>query len=153
VNLIHHVFDIQAPPETVFRSITTAAGLSSWWTTEVQGDSAEVGSQFLFTFRGPFNPQLLITEIESPSRVTWQGVSGHDAWGETTIRFQMDRIDNATLVRFWHQMGPDRTDDAVASANFNWGYYLDSLRLLCETGRGKPYQAGSSRARVGASTF
>ncbi|MGP0110645.1 MAG: SRPBCC family protein [Acidimicrobiales bacterium] len=87
MNLIHHVLDIQAPPETVFTSITTADGLSHWWTTKVQADSAELGSLFPLTFRGPFNPQLRITEIESPSRVTWEGVSGHDAWGATTIRF------------------------------------------------------------------
>ncbi len=87
MNLIHHVLDIQAPPETVFTSVTTADGLSPWWTTKVQADSAELGSLFLLTFRGPFNPQLRITEIESPSRVTWEGVSGHDAWGATTIRF------------------------------------------------------------------
>jgi uncharacterized protein YndB with AHSA1/START domain len=150
VNLIHHVFDIKAPPELVFGSITTADGLSAWWTTKVQADNAELGSVFLFTFRGPFNPQLRITEIESPSRLTWEGVSGHDAWGTTTLRFQLDRIDGGTMVSFWHQMGADRPDDAVASANFNWGYYLDSLRFHCETGQGKPYQSGAPGARVGA---
>ena len=25
--------------------------------------------------------------------------------------------------------------------NFNWGCYLESLRLYCETGTGKPFQA------------
>ncbi|MGO8862960.1 MAG: SRPBCC family protein [Acidimicrobiales bacterium] len=151
MNLIHHVFDIQAPPETVFASITTADGLSSWWTTKVNADTALRGSLFLFTFRDPFNPQLRITEIESTNLVAWEGVSGHDAWGTTTLRFQLDRADAGTMVRFWHQMGADRPDDAVASANFTWGYYLDSLRLLCETGRGKPYQSGVPGARVGAS--
>jgi uncharacterized protein YndB with AHSA1/START domain len=153
VNLIHHVFDIQAPPEAVFASITTADGLSSWWTTKVQADSAEPGSLLMFTFRGPFRPQLRITEIEPPVRVTWEGVSGHDAWGATTIRFQLDRIDEGTMVRFWHHIGPDLSRDSVASANFNWGYYLESLRLLCETGRGKPYQSGAPSARVGGTTF
>jgi uncharacterized protein YndB with AHSA1/START domain len=149
VNLIHHVFDVQAPPEKVFTSITSADGLSSWWTTKVQADNAERGSLFVFTFRGPFNPQLRITEIESPSLVAWEGVSGHDAWGTTTIRFQLDRIDGGTMVSFSHQMGPDLPDDAVALANFNWGYYLDSLRLLCETGHGKPHPSGAPGARVG----
>lgn len=68
MNLIHHVFDIKAPPELLFSSITTADGLSAWWTTKVQADNAEIGSLFLFTFRGRFNPQLRITEIESPYR-------------------------------------------------------------------------------------
>lgn len=153
MNLIHHVFEIQAPPETVFASITTADGLSSWWTTKVTADAAERGSLFLFAFRGPFNPQFRITEIESPSFVCWEGVGGHDTWGATWLRFQLDRCDLGTMVRFWHQMGAERSDDAVASANFTWGYYLDSLRLLCETGQGKPYPSGVPGARVGASIF
>jgi hypothetical protein len=93
----------------VFTAITTADGLSSWWTTKVAGDTAQRGSLFLF--------------------------------------------DGGTMVSFWHQLGADRPDDAVASANFNWGYYLDSLRLLCETGQGKPYQSGTPSARVGATTL
>jgi uncharacterized protein YndB with AHSA1/START domain len=152
VSLIHHAFDIQAPPETVFTSITTADGLSSWWTTTVTAGTAELGSLFMLGFRGPFNPRLRITEIERPSVVAWEGVSGHDAWGPTMLRFELDRIEGGTMVNFRHQMGADRSGDAVASANFNWGYYLDSLRLLCETGQGKPYQSGAPGARVGATT-
>ena len=30
---------------------------------------------------------------------------------------------------------------AYGTYNFNWGYYLESLRLLGETGIGKPFQA------------
>lgn len=30
-------------------------------------------------------------------------------------------------------------DDAYGIYNFNWGYCLESLRLLCATGRGKPF--------------
>jgi uncharacterized protein YndB with AHSA1/START domain len=152
VNLIHHVFEVQAPTDTVFTSITTGDGLSSWWTTKVQAGPAERGSLFLFTFRGPFKPQLRIAEVEAPSLVAWEGMGGHDAWGATTLRFQLDPIEGGTMVSFWHQMGADRPDDAVASANFTWGYYLDSLRLFCETGQGKPYQSGVPGARVGATT-
>jgi uncharacterized protein YndB with AHSA1/START domain len=153
MNLIHHAFDIQASPETVFTSITTAEGLSGWWTTKVRGDTAERGSVFSFTFQGPFKPQLQITEIERPSLVAWEGVGGHDPWGATTIRFRLDPTEDGTMVHFSHQMGADRSDAAVASANFTWGYYLDSLRLLCETGHGKPFPAGAPDARVGATTI
>jgi hypothetical protein len=27
--------------------------------------------------------------------------------------------------------------------NYNWAHYLESLRLLCSTGTGKPFRAGS----------
>jgi hypothetical protein len=150
VNLLHHVFDIQASQETAFTAVTNGDGLSSRWTNSVQADTAEPGSRFRFAFRGPFNPQLRIPEIEPTSLVAWEGVDGHDPRGPTLLRFEFDRIGNGTMVRFWHQMGVDRTADAVARANFNWGYYLDSLRLLCETGLGKPFQSGNPGARVGA---
>ena len=121
MNLVRHVFDIQAPPESVFAAITSADGLSSWWTTEVRADDAELGSLFRFTFRGAFAPELRITEIEPPTHVAWEGVRGHDAWGATTIRFRLDRLDAGTLVHFWHQMGPEHSEEAVASANFRLG--------------------------------
>ena len=38
-------------------------------------------------------------------------------------------------------MTRELSDDAYGTYNFNWGYYLESLRLLGETGTGKPFQA------------
>ena len=32
-------------------------------------------------------------------------------------------------------------DDAYGIYNFNWGYYLESLRLYCTTGMGQPFPA------------
>jgi hypothetical protein len=121
-------------------------------TTKVQVDEDEVGSIFLFTFRGSFNPQMRISEIEMPSVVEFDGMGGNEAWGATTIRFQLDPIYEGTHVRSWHQMGPERSAEAVASANFTWGYYLNSLRLFCEQGEGTPYRSGIPGARVGATT-
>ncbi|MHB8684394.1 MAG: SRPBCC family protein [Dehalococcoidia bacterium] len=148
---IHHAFEIAAPRETVFTSLTTTEGLSAWWTTGAKADEAAVGARIDLRFRGPFNPQMRITEFDPHAHVRWEGVGGHEAWGETTIRFELDATGGGTQVRFWQQLGPELSDEAVATANFNWGYYLDSLRLLCETGSGKPFQAGIVGARVGAS--
>jgi hypothetical protein len=44
-------------------------------------------------------------------------------------------------VRFWQEYATELSDDAYGTYNFNWGYYLESLRLLCTTGAGKPFQA------------
>jgi len=46
-----------------------------------------------------------------------------------------------TVVRFWENYARELSDDAYGTYNFNWGYYLESLRLLGETGTGKPLQA------------
>ncbi|HET7091926.1 MAG TPA: SRPBCC domain-containing protein, partial [Thermomicrobiales bacterium] len=141
---------IAAPRERVFQALTTPDGLAGWWTTQVRGEAAAVGDTIAFAFRGPFNPRMRIAALDPPAGVAWEGVGGHAAWGETAIRFALDATDGGTIVRFWHELGSGRGDDALAAANFNWGYYLDSLRLLCETGRGKPYRPGVAGARVGA---
>jgi hypothetical protein len=42
-------------------------------------------------------------------------------------------------VRFWQRYATELDDDAYGVYNYNWGYYLESLRLLCETGTGKSF--------------
>jgi|GEM_PF-205491 uncharacterized protein (DUF1330 family)/uncharacterized protein YndB with AHSA1/START domain len=154
MSVVHHLLEVEAPPKAVFELITTTDGLASWWTTAVEGGRAEPGAVFLFRFRGSFNPRLRVADLDVPSRLVWEGVGGHDAWGPSTISFQLDPTRGGTTVRFWHDMraGTNLNADAVAGANFNWAYYLDSLRLACETGRGKPYRHGDPTARVGATT-
>jgi uncharacterized protein YndB with AHSA1/START domain len=147
-----HLFEIRAPCETVFDALTTTEGLAGWWTTGARAEGVAVGADLAFTFGGPFNPRLRVVALDRPALVGWEGVGGHAAWGATTaIRFDLEATDAGTVVRFRHDLGRDASADAVASANFNWGYYLDSLRLLCETGRGKPFRVGAAGARVGAS--
>jgi len=151
---VHHICEIRAPRETVFNALTTTEGLSGWWTTGAMAEEAAVGATLVFTFRGPFNPQMQVVELDRPTQVSWEGVGGYDAWGSTTfIRFALDATSGGTMVRFWHQVGRELSDDAIAAVNFNWGYYLDSLRLLCETGSGKPFHAGTAGARAGASAI
>jgi hypothetical protein len=48
-------------------------------------------------------------------------------------------------LRFWQEYAVELADDYYGVYNFNWGYYLESLRLLCVTGTGKPFQAGSAQ--------
>ena len=46
-----------------------------------------------------------------------------------------------TLVRFWQNYARELSDDAYGTYNFDWGYYLESLRLLTSDGTGTPYRA------------
>ena len=149
-NTVQHVLEIGARPQTVFRALTTAERLSSWWTTAARGDGTTVGGELAFSFRGPFNPRMRVTEVEAPTTVAWQGVGGHDVWGETMIRFELAPNGDGTRVSFHQQLGAELDADVLAAVNFNWGYYLDSLRSFCETGRGKPYTPDSPDARVAA---
>jgi hypothetical protein len=59
----------------------------------------------------------------------------------TPFRFELADNGAATRLRFRHDYAAELSDDYYGSYNFNWGYYLESLCLYCETGAGKPYAA------------
>ncbi len=147
---MHHVLEIAADRNAVFAAVTDPHRLAQWWTTTVQGGTPAVGAHLQLTF-GPFKPRLTVTELREPSLVAWRGVSSHDAWGQrTTIRFALDGDSDTTRLALWHQLGDELDKESVATANFTWGYYLNSLRGLCETGTGRPFDATTPGARVGA---
>ena len=102
---------------------------------------AEIGAVVDFTFGGDFNPDMRVTELDPPGLVGWECVGGHEPWADNTFRFELEGKGTGTVVRFWQNYARELSDDAYGTYNFNWGYYLESLRLLGETGTGKPFQA------------
>ena len=55
---IHHVVDIDAPPEQVWRRLTkpSEGDMAGWWSTVVDAPSADVGTQVRWTFVGAMEP-------------------------------------------------------------------------------------------------
>jgi uncharacterized protein YndB with AHSA1/START domain len=138
---IHHVVDIDAPAATVWAALTEKQGLTSWWSTRLSMPSARVGAQLHWTFVEGFNPVMAITTLDERRELTWRCVAGHDPWKDNTFRFQLVGQDSGrTRVRFWQDYAVELDDDSYGTYNFNWGYYLESLRLFCTTGVGKPFQ-------------
>lgn len=105
-------------------------------------EKAAVGVLVNFTFGGDFNPVMEITGLDEGRELEWRCVSGHEPWLDNTFRFQLAGLeDGDTKLRFWQEYAVELADDYYGTYNFNWGYYLESLRLLCVTGTGKPYEA------------
>ena len=137
---IHHVVDIDAPTTTVWAALTTARGLASWWSTRLSTPEAEVGAQQRWTFAGDFNPVMEITALGERRELIWRCVAGHDPWKDSMFRFQLAELeDERTRLRFWQDYAIELDDDSYGIYNFTWGYYLESLRLFCATGTGKPF--------------
>lgn len=133
---IIHTVEIDAPVASVEQAITTEPGLSGWWTRGVSVD----GDRISFTFEKGFNPTMRVEEREPGKLVAWVPESGAEPWAGSTIRFELGERDEKTGVLFRHRYGQELPDEVFGIFNFNWGYYLESLRLLCETGSGKPFQ-------------
>jgi uncharacterized protein YndB with AHSA1/START domain len=138
---IHHVVEIDADTDTVWSAITERDRLAGWWSVALDTPPAAIGAVQHWTFAGDFNPVMEITALDAPVSVEWTCRSGHANWQDNTFRFELAELDaGGTRLRFWQQYATELSDDDYGTYNFNWGYYLESLRLLCTTGTGKPFQ-------------
>ena len=135
---ILHAVHIHATPSRVYRAITTGADLAGWWTTQVEIE-ARAGGLIRFTFAGDFHPQMRQTKLEPDRRVEWLCVDGHTNWQDNTFVFQLAERKGETLLQFSQQYAKELSDEVYGIYNFNWGYYLNSLKRLCETGAGTPF--------------
>ena len=142
---IHHVVDIDASLSVVWRSLTDPDALASWWATRVDSPPTAVGARTVWTFAGDFNPVMETIAVDTPRELVWRCVDGHQPWQDSTFRFQVDGLeDGRTRLRFWQDYAVELADDYYGVYNFNWGYYLESLRLLCTTGTGKPFDSSTA---------
>ena len=142
---IHHVLDIDAATAAAWAALTTRAGLAGWWSPEVSVEETGARTQIRFVFDGDFNPVMEVTGAEEGRRLVWQCTGGHDNWQDNTFTFELAGLpDGRTRLRFTQDYATELSDDDYGIYNFNWGYYLESLRLLLTTGTGRPYQPGQA---------
>ena len=136
---IIHTVHIRVQPERVYRALTTEAGVTGWWSTKATLQSGE-GEVITFTFVGDFNPHMKQTRLMEAELVEWRCIAGHANWQDNTFTFALRHIDGETSLRFVQEYAQELDDDTYGTYNFNWGYYLGSLKRLCEEGAGGPFE-------------
>ncbi len=137
---IIHTVHIHATPAVVYDALTTQGGLSGWWSTRVELDPG-TGGVVQFTFHGDFHPRMKQTRLDRDRRVEWTCVGGHDNWQDNNFVFDLEDVSGETRLRFTQEYAMELPTDVYGTYNFNWGYYLNSLKQLCETGTGAPFEA------------
>jgi uncharacterized protein YndB with AHSA1/START domain len=135
--VIKHLFHINAPKERVFEALATIEGLAGWWTNKVTGN-ASTGGVIEFRFGEYGCPDMKVKDITPNELVVWECVGGPEDWMGHIFFFHLDTNENKTRVRFEHS-GWKETGDFYASCNFSWGRYMESLRQLCQTGKGEAF--------------
>ncbi len=133
---IKQLFHIAAPRSAVYDAASTIDGLSKWWTTQTTGDS-NPGGVIAFRF-GTVGMDFKVTSLKEDEEIQWECVAGFDDWIGTTITFRFDENEGKTRVRFTHDNWRE-TGDHYAACNFSWSRYMESLRELCQAGKGKPF--------------
>lgn len=132
---IKHLFHIDAPRTDVFKAISTIDGLSKWWTTQTTGN-AEMGGVIQFRF-GDMGPDMKVTEVKPNKCVSWKCIDSQ-GWDGHIFSFELSDNEGKTRVRFSHD-GWKEQDDFYAHCCFSWGRYMESLRQLCQTGKGEAF--------------
>jgi uncharacterized protein YndB with AHSA1/START domain len=136
---ILHTVQIHATAQAVYRALTTQEGVTGWWTRKATLDQGE-GGVIRFRFHGDFHPHMRQTTLREPHLVEWRCVEGHSNWQDNTFRFALGEQSGETLLRFVQEYAQELDDETYGTYNFNWGYYLNSLKHLCETGTGTPFE-------------
>ena len=134
---ILHVLYVGSSLESVKKSLTTLEGLASWWTKDVTG-SPEVGGIIQFRFADVFRPDMKVIQ-SNDSLVQWQCVTGEKDWAGDIFTFSYNYKGKSVSLTFNQEYANEITDEQYGTFNFNWGYYLHSLKLFCETGKGTPW--------------
>lgn len=137
---ITHAFDVSAPPEAVYEALTTEKGLSGWWTRTAEVDREADRTTVDFRFGSEFFVRMAVEERGEARSLRWQCREGADDWTDSSIRFELQRRDRGTLILFEHEFARAVEREAFGRYNFNWAYYLQSLKALCETGQGFPFE-------------
>ncbi len=132
---IRHNLIIKTNPEKVYEAITTQEGLANWWAKQTIA-KPEVGFVNIFTF-GTFRNEMKITILNPNKKVEWKCINSIDEWIDTNILFELEEKEGHTLLRFTHS-GWRAVTDTFAGCNYDWGRFMTSLKLFCETGTGTP---------------
>lgn len=137
---ILHMVPIQASPDAVYKAITTEEGLKSWWTNDVSAEPQE-GSTATFRFEGgQVAFQMKVDKLEPAEAVVWSVQEpAPPEWGGTRVTWHIQPGDDGnTHVLFGHR-GWASMENSFAAINYNWAYYLTSLKEYLETGEGFPH--------------
>ena len=135
---IRHMLLIDKPIDVVYKAVTEQGGLAAWWTFETIA-TPEIGAIIEFKFGDRYLNKMKVLTLEPNSLVEWECIEGDEQWVGTRFKFDLEKQGDQTLLRFFHT-GCRDTTDFYAHCNYQWGYYMKSLKTYCETGEGTPFE-------------
>jgi uncharacterized protein YndB with AHSA1/START domain/predicted SnoaL-like aldol condensation-catalyzing enzyme len=139
---IIHQLTIKCSVDRIYQALTEQQGLAGWWTTDVVAEpTAGSVAEFGFSNRRTVI-RMRVEEIVPASLVAWRCLGGIEEWSQTSLRFELKRDGNETILVFRHQEWMS-SDGVLPLCSFDWARYLMSLRSLVETGHGNPHRATS----------
>ena len=133
---------VDQTPEEVFDAINNVSG---WWSGEIDGDTARLGAEFIYSVGDVHRSKQRITELVPGKKIVWHIVDARlgfvkdkSEWKGTDIVFEIARKDAKTEVRFTH-VGLVPAFECYDSCSNAWGMLVSrNLRNLIATGKPQP---------------
>ena len=136
---IKHLLVINTPPQNIYNALTTTKGIQAWWTEETRIENI-IGGINVFKFGEKYYNEMRIKNLILNKCIEWECFKGDKEWIGTKLIFELQGTDDKTTLKFFHNGWKEETD-FFASCNYQWGYYMRSLKLYCETGEGTPFKS------------
>jgi uncharacterized protein YndB with AHSA1/START domain len=143
---------VEATPDALFDALTTADGLTAWWTPAA--GSGETDGRLEFFMSAPEPLVVHVDEARRPNAVQWTVTecSFEPDWVGTRPTFTITPVDgDACELEFVH-VGLTSELDCIDMCTAGWNHYLASLRDYVETGHGSPRGSDADQARRAEAT-
>lgn len=135
---ILHDFPIKAPLERVFRAVSTAEGLATWWTQRSAG-SPQHGAEYELGFGPGYEWRARVTRYVPNSEIEFEMLQADADWASTRVGIRLEPRESGTWVHFSHSGWPTANEHYRVSCNC-WALYLRVLRRSLERGESVPYE-------------
>jgi uncharacterized protein YndB with AHSA1/START domain len=129
---------LNASTETVYEALTTKKGLSEIWTRECDV-KPEAGFINTFGFGDEEPTKFKITELKPNHSVRWYCTESDPEWVGTEVSLTLEEENGKTKVTLVHS-GWKEVTEFYRWCNYNWSFFLYSLKEYCENGKGIPFQ-------------
>ena len=145
VDILHKVGITSSTLDDVYAALTTLDGLSGWWASDTQGDTA-VGGVVHFRFE-PGGIDMKVVELDPATHVLWKVVDGPAEWIGTTVSWDLRQEGDNTIVLFKHQ-GWKEPVEFMHHCSTKWAVFLLSLKAMVKPGKA-PRTHATSRSTPG----
>lgn len=137
---ILHLVPIQASPQAIYEALTTEEGLASWWTDDVAAEPRE-GSTAVFRFEGgQVAFRMHVERLQAGEAVEWRVEDpAPPEWSGTRVTWHLRPGEGGETHLLFGHRGWETTENSFPAINYNWAYYLTSLKEYMEKGEGFPH--------------
>jgi uncharacterized protein YndB with AHSA1/START domain len=138
---------VKASSDALFDALTTASGLSAWWTRATGSGEAGGELKFFMNF-----PEPLVVRVDQATRaksVQWtvEECSFLPDWVGTRPTFTITPLNGDACELTFRHHGLTSELECIEMCTRGWNHYLESLRQYAEVGRGMPRGSSEDKDR------